>query len=112
MNTGNDPTTMSVASAVRAELSRQDKPKTAIAAVIGTSRPTAYGRLRGDTPFTTKELGLVAEFLGMTTYDLMASAQMGDRFADGSPANEAARITPPRHDAWAQPSRAKARRAS
>ena len=111
LNTGNDPTTMSVASAVRAELSRQDKPKTAIAGVIGVSRPTAYSRLRGDTPFTTKELGQVAQFLGMTPYDLMSSAQMGDKFADGSHGDESARITPTQQDAWAQPSRARARRA-
>lgn len=111
-NTGNDPTTMSVASAVRAELSRQDKPKTAIAAVIGVTRPTAYSRLRGDTPFTTKELGQVAQFLGMTTYNLMASAELGDRFADANPDSEASRMTPPQQDAWAQPSRSRSRRVS
>lgn len=110
-NTGNDPTTTSVASAVRAEFSRQNKPKTALAKVIGVSRPTAYGRLRGDTPFTTKELGQIAEFLGITTYNLMSSAELGDRFADGAPVDEAARTTPPQEDIWAQPARAK-RRAS
>ncbi|GAA1149575.1 hypothetical protein F6W69_10455 [Microbacterium oxydans] len=111
-NTGNDPTTMSVASAVRAEFSRQDKPKTALAAVIGVSRPTAYSRLRGDTPFTTKELGQVAQFLGITTYNLMSSAELGDRFADSTHDPEASRVSPPQQDAWAQPSRSRARRAS
>lgn len=109
-NTGTDSTTMSVASAVRAEFSRQDKPKTALAKVIGVSRPTAYSRLRGDTPFTTKELGLVAQYLGMTTYNLMASAELGDRIAEANPDPGVARITPPQ-DAWAQPSRSRSRRA-
>lgn len=105
-DTDRDPTTQSVASAVRAELSRQGKSKTSIAAVIGVSRPTVYSRLNGDTPFTTRELGQVAQFLGITTYDLMASAEMGDRFAvpgASVPVSEA------RQDPFAQPARSRKR---
>lgn len=102
---------MSVAAAVRAELSRQGKPRTAIAAVIGVSRPTAYSRLNGATPFTTEELGKVARFLGTNVYGLIASAELGDRLADGNmSASEVERPLPPT-DPWAQPRRA-ARKAS
>lgn len=102
-DTGRDSTTLSFAAAVRAELSRQGKPKTAIAEVIGVSRPTAYSRLKGDTPFTTEELDKIARFLNTDVYGLIASAELGDRIAASAPEVEQQL---PQADPWAQPRRA------
>lgn len=107
-----DTFSTSIASAVRAELGRQGKKLTDLTAPLGLSRPTISGRLNGHTPFTADELDKVASFLGITAYDLIDSAALGKRFSDANPATESARVAPPQQDAWAQPSRAKARRAS
>ncbi|WP_405375895.1 MULTISPECIES: hypothetical protein [unclassified Microbacterium] len=106
-DTGRDTTTESVAAAVCAEISRQGKARAAIAPVIGVTAPTAYSRLRGDTPFTMKELGQVARFLGMTAYDLMESAAFGDKIAARNPTDEVEQTLPV--DPWAQPARSQRR---
>lgn len=115
-NTGNMPATpdtfsTSIVNAVRAELGRQGRKLNELTTPLGLSWPTVSGRLNGHTPFTADELDRVAEFLGITVYDLIDSAALAERFGTNQPRPEAARITPPREDVWAQPARAK-RRAS
>lgn len=107
-----DTFSASIAAAVLAELGRQGKKRTDLTTPLGLSRPTISGRLNGHTPFTADELDKVASFLGITAFDLIDSAALGRRFSDSDPARETVRITPPQQDAWAQPSRARARRAS
>lgn len=106
-----DTFSTSIASAVRAELGRQSKKLTDLTEPLGLSRPTISGRLNGHTPFTADELSKVAEFLGITAYDLIDSAALGRRFAENNPTPEVERITPPR-DVFAQPARSKKRKAS
>lgn len=103
-----DTFSASIAAAVRAELGRQGRKLNELTAPLGLSWPTVSGRLNGHTPFTSDELDRVAEFLGMSAYDLVDSAALGRRIKASAP--EVARITPPQ-DAWAQPARSK-RRAS
>lgn len=101
----------SIAAAVRAEFARKGCGTiTQLARVIGMSRPTASSRWHGHTAYKSTELQTIAEFLGITAYDLNDSARKGDE-RSVSPAPGVARITPPREDAWAQPSRSR-RRAS
>lgn len=101
----------SIAAAVRAEFARLGENRTRLGEVIGKSRPTAAGRWHGTTPYKAEELDKVAQFLGITVYDLNDSAALGERFADSKPSrDEVARITPPQ-DVWAQPARS-TRRAS
>lgn len=112
MPANNDTYSLSIANAVRAEMGRQKKKLYELVEPLGLSWPTVSGRLNGHKPFTLDEIDRIATFLGMTPDDLNASASLGDRLARTSAyADEAARITPPQHDAWAQPSRARARRA-
>lgn len=101
-NTDSADFTATIAGAVRAELARQGKSRSAIAGVIGVHRVTAYSRLNGTTPFTSKELEQVARFLGIDTYDLIASAQPRPVHAAG----EVEHPLPP-IDPWAQPRRAR-----
>ena len=100
-----------VTSAVRAEMGRQGKKFHELTVPLNRSYPTISSRLNGHTPFTLDELDKIAAFLGMTTSDLIDSANLGRRIATSSPSEEAARITPPQ-DSWAQPARSKKRRAS
>lgn len=73
---------------------------------LGLSWPTISGRLNGHTPFTSDEIEAVADFLGMTAFELISSANPRRHTHD-----EAARITPLR-DTWEQPARSKARRSA
>lgn len=111
MQANADTFTESIASAVRAELERKGKKRSDLIPVLRKTRPTISSRLNGHTPFTADELDKVATFLGITAFDLIDSAALGRRFAEGTPVDEASRVSPPQQDAWAQPSRAKARRA-
>lgn len=64
-----------IAAAVRAEFGRQNKRAIQLVDVLTVSRPTAYDRYHGRTPFTADELDKVASFLGISAYDLVASAE-------------------------------------
>lgn len=102
-----------IAAAVRAEFARRGIKQAALPGVIGRSRPTADGRWHGTSPYTATELEKVASFLDLSPYDLNDSAALGARFSVQRELPEVARITPPPVvDAWARPSRSKARRAS
>lgn len=101
----------SIAEAVRGELAQAGcNTITHLAKIIDRSRPTAASRYNGQTGYTARELEDVARYLDITVYDLNDAARrrVERKGRDGDP--EAARITPPPVDAWAQPSRAKARR--
>lgn len=109
MPANTDTFSSSIVSAVRAEMGRQGKKLNELMSPLSLSYPTISGRLNGHTPFTAEELEKVARFLGITAYDLIDSAALGQRFNDNKPTPiEAARITPPQDD-WAQPSRSKRR---
>lgn len=111
MRAETDSFSAEITSAVRAEMGRQGKKFHELTLPLNRSYPTISSRLNGHTPFTLDELEKIAAFLGMTTNDLIESANLGRRIAASSPADEVARITPP-HDTWEQPARSKKRRAS
>lgn len=102
----------SIADAVRGKLAEGGiSTITQLANIIGKSLPTAGGRWHGRTAYTAAELEDIARHLDISVYDLNDAAR--SRFERrGRDPYEAARITPPQQDAWAQPSRARARRAS
>lgn len=102
----------SIVNAVRAEMGRQKKKLNELVAPLGLSWPTVSGRLNGHKPFTLDEIAKIADFLGITVEDIHESARLGGRIAESQPHAEAARITPPQRDIWAQPSRSRSRRAS
>lgn len=101
----------SVADAVRGRLAEAGcNTITSLAKILGNSRPTAASRYHGHTGYTVGELEKIADHLNISVYDINDSARQ--RVERRSYDDEAARITPPQQDAWAQPSRARARRAS
>lgn len=90
-----------IANAVRAELARAGKKHVDLVEVLGLSRPTIWGRLNGAYEFKRDELEKIGAFLGITSYNLIESAAMGERFATEKPeAIEVARVT---QDPWVQP---------
>lgn len=97
--------------AVRAEMGRKGKKIHELVTALGLSRPTVSSRLNGHTPFTAEELDKVARFLGISAYDLIASAELGSGFRQRSTENEAAAFETPQ-DPWAQPARSRAKRGS
>ncbi len=94
-----------LADAVRAEFSRRGIHRTELAAVIGKSRPTAYNRLKGVTPFDSDEIDKIAAFLGMTAYELNTLAEQGARFVRETPTELV--VETAERDPWAKPERAK-----
>lgn len=101
----------SMADAVRGRLAEAGCTTiTHLSKIIGKSRPTTGSKYHGHTDYSAAELEKIAEFCEITVYDLNDSARRRAERRD-TKAPEAARITPPQQDAWAQPSRAKARRA-
>ncbi|WP_280442255.1 helix-turn-helix domain-containing protein [Nocardia brasiliensis] len=66
---------------IRAEMARQRKTTTALAAVIGRSQSTASNRLSGTQPFTFDELIQVCEWLGVSVTELDAEAERHSRRA-------------------------------
>lgn len=103
----------SMADAVRGKLAEAGcNTITHLAKILGNSRPTAASRYHGHIGYTAGELEKIARSLGISVYSIndAARTRAEDRMKSTDP--EAARITPPQQDAWAQPSRAKARRAS
>jgi len=102
----------SMADAVRGELvSGGCSTITHLSKILGKSRPTAASRWHGITGYQASELEDVARFLGVTVYDLNDSARVRVERRGRDDIPTGARTAPP-VDAWAQPSRAKARRAS
>ncbi|MFJ4175796.1 helix-turn-helix domain-containing protein [Microbacterium sp. NPDC089696] len=98
-----------IAGAVRAEMARARKKSSDLAVALGLSRVTVGGRLSGAYPFTIPELDKVAEFLGLTTQDIMLSAALTERFGTDR-TDEIAPLKHPKPDAWAQPPSALAKR--
>jgi len=60
-----------VAAEIRAELARQNKSKTDLAAHIGLSTWTLRRRLEGVRPFYLEELQSIAQFLGLPLSELL-----------------------------------------
>lgn len=105
MSSNADTFTGEISSAVRAEMGRRKLPLYKLTEPLGLTWPTVSGRLNGHTPFTSDELDAVAKFLGMSTYELISSANPRRT----TPAEEPAPVAPIR-DPWEQPVRSKARR--
>lgn len=63
-----------VAATVRAELARRRIRAAALMEVLGLGRTATYDRVNGVVPFDTREILLVASFLGMTAEQLVAEA--------------------------------------
>lgn len=98
-----------IGAAIRAELARRGLTITALTASLGLSRPTVIARLAGAYEFTHVELERAAEFMGISLFDLLESALMGERFAQAGPAVDRIFEEEPIDD-WAQPPRAGRRR--
>lgn len=73
---GNTEFSARVTRAVKAELARRDKTGADIVPVLGIGRNAVYYRLRGEAPFDTDELALIADMLGITLETLFASASL------------------------------------
>lgn len=112
MPTNTDTYSSSIVDAVRAEMGSQKRKLNELVAPLGLSWPTVSGRLNGHKPFTLDEIAKIADFLGVSVEYLHESARLRDRAVSQPQTFEASRISPPQQDAWAQPSRARARRAS
>jgi transcriptional regulator with XRE-family HTH domain len=63
-----------VAGAVRAEMTSQHRTQTALADLLGVSRPTIAKRLSGETPFDLVEIERVAAWLDLLPSELLARA--------------------------------------
>ncbi|UPL09967.1 helix-turn-helix transcriptional regulator [Microbacterium sufflavum] len=99
----------SIGAAVRAECARAGKNRSELAEALGVSRPTIAGRLSGAYEFKQGELEKIADLLGITPYNIVESACLGQRIhSETADQSEVARVF--NRDAWAQPSRARARR--
>lgn len=61
-----------LAEEIRAELARQQKSRTALAAAMGVSLNTLTSRLTGRYPFLVDEVAVCASFLGFTISQLVA----------------------------------------
>lgn len=88
-----------IAAAVRAEFGRQNKRAIRLVDVLSVSTPTAYDRWHGRTSYSTEDLDKVADFLGISAYDLVASAERT------SHTGVAAALPAPEIDVMAQPPR-------
>ena len=65
-----------VAGTVRAELARQRKPQQSLQDRLKISRATMHRRITGQLPFTSDELVVVADFLGMSVAELFAAREV------------------------------------
>jgi len=63
-----------VAGTVRAELARQRKPQQELQMKLGISRASMYRRMTGEAYFDSRELVIIADFLGLTVADLFAES--------------------------------------
>jgi hypothetical protein len=68
-----------VAATVRAELARRRIRATSLMEVLDLGRTATYDRVNGVVPFDTRELLLVASFLGMTAEELVREADRSSR---------------------------------
>lgn len=102
----------SMADAVRGKLAEAGcNTITGLAKILGNSRPTAASRFHGHSGYTVGELEKIANHLDISVYDINDSARQRVERRSFNDIPEAQRTTPPQ-DAWAQPARSKARRAS
>lgn len=61
-----------LAAEVRAEMGRQRKTSTDLAAVLGVTKATARTRLSGSQPLDVLELAQIADWLGVSPESLLA----------------------------------------
>lgn|GEM_PF-5860099 len=99
----------SIGAAVRAEAARAGKNHSELAEALGVSRPTIAGRLSGAYEFKQGELDQIAAVLGITPYNIIESAGLGQRFHSTKPSQSEVDRAFTR-DVWAQPPRAVAAR--
>lgn len=98
-----------IGAAVRAEAARAGKNHSELAQTLGVSRPTIAGRLSGAYEFKQAELEKIADLLGISPYNIIESASMGQRFHSTELSQaEIDRVFV--RDSWAQPPRAVAAR--
>lgn len=67
-----------VASNVRAEMGRYNVTQQRIAAALGLKQQNVSDRLRGRTPFTLDEIGIIAPLFDMTAVELIAGVRAGE----------------------------------
>lgn len=66
-----DDTTTRVADAVREAMTERHVSQAGLAEATGIARVTLIRRLQGHVPFTVRELGAIAEHLGMVASDFV-----------------------------------------
>ena len=77
MSATTDNFTKAVAGAVRAELSRHQRPISDVAAAIGVSRNTLSKLLNGGGAFNTEQLARIATYLNISVDQIFESAALG-----------------------------------
>lgn len=71
-----DESSTRIIRAVKAELARRDKTGADLVDVLGLNRNAVYTRLGYGKAFDTMELAKIADFLGITITELLASADL------------------------------------
>lgn len=66
-----------VAATVRAEMARVNITQQRLAEMVGVSQQGISDRLRGKTPFTINEVGILAPLFGMIPAELIAGQRFG-----------------------------------
>jgi DNA-binding Xre family transcriptional regulator len=69
------PLRRAIAAVIRDTMAQQGHSTNALAVAAGMSEPTLRRRLAGGGPFTTDELGAIAEHLGCTEEAVLALAR-------------------------------------
>jgi len=82
--TTTDEFTASVAGAVRAELSRRQRPISEVAAAIGVSRTTLSKLINGGGSFDLAQLAAIADYLEIPVEQIFESARLGNSSAVAS----------------------------
>lgn len=72
---------LSVANELRAELARQRKTATELAAVLGITQHTMGKRLNGSTTFNLVELFQAAAWLGLSLEEIARRAELAEKKA-------------------------------
>jgi hypothetical protein len=81
MSPNRDTYAKAIGEAVRSETSRRGQPLSALVPVLGLSRTTVYGRVKGREPFDYVELQRIADFLDIPLMQIIDSAELSLRAA-------------------------------
>lgn len=94
--------TEEMAGAVRAWFGKKNKRAGHLAEALRISRPTAYSRWHGKTPYSNEEIDSISDYLGVSPYDIIQTARQMS-----APAPAVEPVPEVEVDLYAQPARAK-----